>query len=112
MPCLSRINSLPIRSLSSLLALLLHSSHTDDSIFAKTPDLSLLVIDDLSTPILASYPTGFEDESTRLKSNRKDYANSDSTATKRTNILKELANKLASLAAKRNIAVYHLGYLT
>jgi hypothetical protein len=102
--CLSRIHSLSIRSLPSLLVLLLHSAHTDTSIFAKTPDLALLVIDDLSTPILATYPTGFEDDNARAKSNRKDFAN-DSTSIKRTNLLRELGNKLAALAVKRNIAV-------
>jgi hypothetical protein len=61
------------------------------------------VIDDLSTLFLANYPGGFEEENARSKSGRKDYA--DSSATKRTNILKELAYKLASLAVKRNIAV-------
>jgi hypothetical protein len=103
-PCLSRIHSLSIPSLQSLLVLLLHSAHTNTSIFANTRDLALLVIDDLSTPILASYPTGFEDDHARAKSNRKDFAN-DSTSVKRTNILKELGNKLAALAVKRNIAV-------
>jgi hypothetical protein len=106
-PLLSRFQSLSIRSLPSLLALLLYSAHNDDSIVAKTPDLSLLVIDDLSTPILANYPAGFDDESTRSKLNRNDHASKDSTTNKRNNILKELANKLASLAAKRNIAVPH-----
>jgi hypothetical protein len=67
--------------------------------------LSLVVIDDLSTPILATYPAGFEDETSRQKQNRKDHANTDSTSVKRTNVLRELANKLASLAVKRNVAV-------
>jgi hypothetical protein len=102
---LSRIHSLSTRSLPALLALLLHSAQTDTSIFSKTPNLSLVVIDDLCTPILATYPPGFEDDTSRSKSNRKEYANADSSAAKRINILKELANKLASLAAKRNIVV-------
>lgn len=102
---LSRINSLSIRSLPSLLTLLLHSAHTDTSVFAKSPNLSLVVIDDLSTPILATYPHGFEDETSRSKASRKEYGNTDSSATKRSNVLKELASKLASLAVKRNIAV-------
>jgi hypothetical protein len=100
---LSRVHSLSIRSLPSLLALLLHSAHTESSIFATTPNLSLVVIDDLSTPFLANYAGGFEEEGTRSKSGKKDYA--DSSAMKRTNILNELAYKLASLAVKHNIAV-------
>ena len=103
--CLSRIHCLSIRSLPALLALLLHSAHTETSIFAKSTNLSLVVIDDLSTPILATYPAGFEDETSRQKQNRKDHANTDSTSVKRTNVLRELANKLASLAVKRNVAV-------
>lgn len=102
---LSRIHSLSTRSLPTLLALLLHSAHTDTSVFNKTPNLSLVVIDDLCTPILATYPPGFEDDTSRAKSNRKEYAIADSSAAKRTNILKELGNKLASLAVKRNITV-------
>ena len=102
---LSRIHSLSIQSLPALLALVLHSAHTDTSIFNKTPNLSLVVIDDLSTPILTTYPPGFEDDTSRPKLNRKEYANTDSSAAKRTNLLKELANKLASLSVKRNIAV-------
>jgi len=105
---LSLFHSLSIRSLPVLLTLLIHSAHTETSIFAKTPAPSLLVIDDLSPTILASYPTGFEDESTRPKTNRKNNSNTDSVATKRNNILKELANKLASLALKRNMAVPNL----
>lgn len=101
----SRIHSLSIRSLPSLLALLLHSAHTDASVFAKCPNLSLVVLDDLSTPILAAYPHGFEDDTSRSKSSRKDYGNTESSAMKRTNVLKEMTNKLASLAVKRNIAV-------
>lgn len=107
---LSRIHSLSIRSLPALLALLLHSAHTDTSVFNKTPNLSLVVIDDLCTPILATYPPGFEDGTSRAKSNRKEYTVADSSATKRTNVLKELGNKLASLAVKRNITVL-LAYL-
>lgn len=61
------------------------------------------MIDDLSTPILATYPPGFEDDSKKSKTNRN--GNGDSTATKRSNVLKELGNKLAALAVKRNIAV-------
>jgi RecA/RadA recombinase len=106
---LSRIHSLPARSLPALLALLLHSAHTDASEFNKTQNLSLVVIDDLSTPVLAAYPRGFEDDPSRTKSNRKEYANVDSSAVKRTNLLKELANKLTSLAVKRNIAVLVTG---
>jgi len=102
---LSQIHSLSIRSLPALLALFLHAGHTDTSIFAKVSNLSLVVIDDLSTPILASYPTGFEEDTSRTKSNRKDYANSDSS-TKRTNVLKGLANKWATIAIKCNVAVY------
>jgi hypothetical protein len=102
---LSRIHSLSIRSLPSLLTLLLHSAHTDGSVFATCPNLSLVVLDDLSTPILATYPHGFEDDTSRSKSSRKDYGNTESPATKRTNVLKEMTNKLASLAVKRNIAV-------
>jgi hypothetical protein len=106
---LSRIHSLSIRSLPSLLALLLHSAHTDTSLFATVPNLTLVVVDDLSTPILATYPHGFEDDISRSKSNRREHRGSDSAATKRTNLLKELANKLVLLAVKRNIAVtrYH-----
>ena len=100
---LSQFHSLSIRSLPLLLALLLHSAHTETSIFAKCANLTLLVIDDLSTPILATYPPGFEDDSHRPKSKRT--GNTDSTATKRSNVLKELGNKLAALAVKRNIAV-------
>lgn len=100
---LSRFHSLSIHPLPSLLALLLHSAHTDTSIFATCADLNLLVIDDLSTPILATYSPGFEDDSNRPKSNRN--GSRDSTATKRSNVLKELGNKLAALAVKRNIAV-------
>jgi len=103
--CSSRIHCLSIRSLPSLLALLLHSAHTETSIFAKAANLSLVVIDDLSTPILATYPAGFEDDFSRQKQNRKEYANTDSASVKRTNVLRELASKLASLAAKRNVAV-------
>ena len=102
----ARFHSLSIRSLPALLAVLLHSAHTDTSVFAKTSNLSLIVIDDLSTPILATYPPGFEDGSSRYKSGRKEYTNTDSSATKRINLLKELASKLASLALKRNIAVF------
>ena len=103
---LARFHSLSIRSLSALLALLLHSAHTDTSIFAKCANLELLVIDDISTPILATYPPGFEDDSNRPRSNRK--GNVESTATKRNNVLKELGNKLAALAVKRNVAVTSL----
>jgi hypothetical protein len=103
--CLSRIHCLSIRSLPSLLALLLHSAHTETSIFAKATDLSLVVIDDLSTPILATYPAGYEDDTSRQKQNRRDYANTDSASVKRTNVLRELGSKLASLAVKRNMAV-------
>lgn len=63
------------------------------------------MIDDLSTPILGAYPPGFEDDTLRRKSGKKDHVNKDSVAMKRTNLLKELGNKLASLAAKRDIAV-------
>ena len=80
---LSRIHSLSARSLPALLALLLHSAHTDASEFNKTQNLSLVVIDDLSTPILAAYPPGFEDDPSRPKSNRKEYANADSSAAKK-----------------------------
>jgi len=104
--CLSRVHCLSIRSLPSLLALLLHSAHTETSIFAKVTDLALVVIDDLSTPILATYPAGFEDDSSRQKQNRKDRTNTDSTSVKRTNVLRDLASKLASLAVKRNVAVH------
>ena len=97
---LSRIHSLSTRSLPALLALLLHSAQTDTSIFNKTPNLSLVVIDDLCTPILATYPPGFEDDTSRSKSNRKEYANADSSAAKRTNVLKELANKLAFISCQ------------
>jgi len=91
-----------VGSLAPLLALLLYNAHSESSIFSKIPKLGLLVIDDLSTPVLAAYPTRYE-EDTRNKPNRKDYT--DSAATKRNNVLKELANKLASLAVKKNIAV-------
>jgi len=100
---LTRIHCLSIRSFSCLLALLLLSAHDNTSIFARTPNLCLVVIDDLSTPILATYPPGYEDD--RSKAGRKDFGNADSSAIKRTNILRELANRLASLAAKRNVAV-------
>lgn len=106
---LSQIHSLSIRSLPSLLALLLHTAHTDTSIFAETPDLALLVIDDLSTPILEAYPYGFEDEFAKTKSVRKEFG-STGTSTRRTNVLKGLANKLASLAINRNISVCVFGY--
>ena len=102
---LSRLHALSIRSLPSLLALLLHSADTDTSVFSRTPELSLLVIDDLSTPILGAYPPGFEDDMFRRKSGKKDYVNKDSVSIKRTNLLKELGNKLALLASKRDIAV-------
>ena len=102
--CLSRIHCLSIRSLSALLALLLHSAHTETSIFKKATNLSLVVIDDLATPILAVYPAGFEDDTLRQKQSRKDYTNTESTSVKRTNVLRELANKLASLAVNRNAA--------
>jgi hypothetical protein len=102
---LSRLHALSIRSLPSLLALLLHSADTETSVFTRTPKLSLLVIDDLSTPILGAYPPGFEDDTFRRKSGKKDHVNKDSVAMKRTKLLKELGNKLALLAAKRDIAV-------
>jgi hypothetical protein len=102
---LSRLHALSIRSLPCLLALLLHSAHTDTSFFSQTPKSSLLVIDDLSTPILGAYPPGFEDDTVRRKSGKKDHVNKDSVAMKRTNLLKELGSKLALLAAKRDIAV-------
>lgn len=102
---LSRLHSLSVRSLPSLLALLLHSAHRETSVFARTPQLSLLVIDDLSTTILGAYPPGFEDDVSRKKSKQKDHVNKDSVAAKRTTVLKELGNKLALLATNRNIAV-------
>lgn len=102
---LSRLHSLSVHSLPSLLALLLYSAHTETSVFARTPKLSLLVIDDLSTPFLGAYPPGFEEDVSRKKSGQKGHVNKDSMATKRTNVLRELGNKLALLAAKRNIAV-------
>ena len=104
---LSRLHSLSVRSLHSLLALLLHSAHRETSVFARIRQLSLLVIDDLSTTILGAYPPGFEEDASRKKSGWKDHVNTDSVATKRTNVLKELGNKLALLAANRNIAVCH-----
>jgi len=108
-PLLSQFHSLSVRSLAPLLALLLHSAHGESSIFTKVANLGLLVIDDLSTPVLAAYPPGFA-EDIRNKSNRKDYA--DSAGIKRNTVLKELANKLASLAVKKNIAIIVLNQLT
>jgi len=99
---LSRFHSLSVRSLSQLLALLLYSAHGENSVFAKIANLGLLVIDDLSTPVLTTYPAGYEEDN-RNKSNRKEYT--DSVGNKRNNLLKELANKLASLAVKKNLSV-------
>jgi len=101
---LSRVHCLSIRSLAGLLALLLYSAHTETSIFAKAEKLAVLVIDDLSTPITATYPPGFEEP----KQPGKEHVNVDSASLKRTNVLKELGNKLTSLAVKRNLAVSHL----
>src|SRR5262245_9053248 len=100
---LARFHSLALPSLASLIALLLNALHGGDSIFTQVPDIRLLVIDDLSTPVLASYPTGFEEDLSRNKFNRKDHTD---PTTKRNNVLKELAHKLASLAIKRNISVH------
>jgi hypothetical protein len=98
---LSRFHSLSVRSLPQLLALLLYSAHGENSIVEKIENVGLLVIDDLSTPVLAAYPAGYE-EDIRNKANRKDF---DSPSNKRNNLLKELANKLASLAIKRKLSV-------
>jgi len=100
---LSRVHCLSLRSLAGLLALLLYSAHTETSIFAKAEKLAVLVIDDLSTPILVTYPPTFDEG----KQPGKEHVNTDSTSIKRTNVLRELGNKLTSLAVKRNLAVSH-----
>jgi hypothetical protein len=96
---LSQFHSLVLHSLGGLLAFLACAQESH-SILAGVANLGLLVIDDLSTPVLAHYPTGFEEGVGRNKSNRLD------PTTKRNNVLKELANKLAALAIKKNISVF------
>jgi len=104
-PLLSRFHSLSMRTTAQLLACLLLSAHGENSIFAKIENLGLLVIDDLSTPVLATYPGGYEEDN-RSKNNRKEFV--DSVSNRRNNLLKDIANKLASLSVTKNITVCSL----
>ncbi|BFZ62910.1 hypothetical protein YB2330_004020 [Saitoella coloradoensis] len=112
---LRRIHMLHTPTLPSILSTFLHPLSSSASF--PPPNTSLIIIDDLSTPVATSFPTGVDDpphtpppDAPHPKPKPGDKP--ESTPQKRARILASLGAGMARVAATQNTAILILSHMT